>query len=117
MGSDVHVVVVGGTVASLELARELIAELETRWSRFRDDSEVSLLNREAGRPVRVSGATLALVERALEGARVTDGRYDPTVLRALERAGYHREGVLRGAQWRAGAWHDLVLYARLRGDE
>ena len=36
--------------------------------------------------------------------------------RALERAGYTREGVLRGAQWRGGAWHDLVLYARLRDD-
>lgn len=36
--------------------------------------------------------------------------------RALERAGFRREGVLRGAQYRAGAWHDLVLYARLRHD-
>src|SRR6188508_974918 len=90
MGSDVHVVVVGGSVVSLDLARDLIGELEARWSRFRDDSEVTGLNREAGRPVRVSGATLALVERALEGARVTGGRYDPTILRALERAGYDR---------------------------
>lgn len=36
--------------------------------------------------------------------------------RALERAGFAREGVLRGAQWRQGCWHDLVSYARLRGD-
>ena len=36
--------------------------------------------------------------------------------RALERAGFLREGVLRGAQWRRGAFHDLVSYARLRGD-
>ena len=36
--------------------------------------------------------------------------------RALEKAGFTREGVLRGAQWRAGAWHDLVSYSRLRGD-
>jgi RimJ/RimL family protein N-acetyltransferase len=36
--------------------------------------------------------------------------------RALERAGFTREGVLRHAQWRAGAWHDLVLYSRLRGE-
>lgn len=35
---------------------------------------------------------------------------------ALERAGYRREGVLRGAQWRAGDWHDLVGYAVLRTD-
>ena len=36
--------------------------------------------------------------------------------RALERAGFRREGVLRGAQWRRGSWHDLVLYSRLAGD-
>ncbi len=36
--------------------------------------------------------------------------------RALERAGYRREGVLRGAQWRLGCWHDLVSYACLRDD-
>ena len=36
--------------------------------------------------------------------------------RALERAGFTREGVLRRAQWRAGDWHDLVLYSKLRGE-
>ncbi len=36
--------------------------------------------------------------------------------RALERAGFRREGVLRGAQYRNGHWHDLVLYAKVRGD-
>lgn len=36
--------------------------------------------------------------------------------RALERAGFRREGVLRGAQWRQGQWHDLVTYALLRED-
>ncbi len=36
--------------------------------------------------------------------------------RALERAGFRREGVVRGAQYRGGGWHDLVVYARLRGD-
>jgi len=36
--------------------------------------------------------------------------------RSLEKAGFRREGVNRGAQFRAGAYHDLVLYARLRSD-
>lgn len=35
---------------------------------------------------------------------------------ALHRAGFVEEGVLRGAQWRRGAFHDLVGYARLRSD-
>jgi RimJ/RimL family protein N-acetyltransferase len=36
--------------------------------------------------------------------------------RALERAGFTREGVLRHAQFRDGGFRDLVLYSRLRGD-
>ena len=36
--------------------------------------------------------------------------------RALERAGFIREGVLRHAQFRDGGFRDLVLYSRLRGD-
>ena len=36
--------------------------------------------------------------------------------RALEKAGFTREGVLRKAQWRGGEWHDLVVYSKLRGE-
>lgn len=37
--------------------------------------------------------------------------------RALERAGFSREGVVRGSQWRAGAYRDMCLYAIVRGDQ
>jgi RimJ/RimL family protein N-acetyltransferase len=37
--------------------------------------------------------------------------------RALEEAGLRRDGVLRGAQYREGTWHDLAFYSRLRGDD
>ena len=36
--------------------------------------------------------------------------------RSLEKAGFIREGIARGAQFRAGAHHDLVTYSRLRAD-
>ena len=36
--------------------------------------------------------------------------------RSLEKAGFVREGIQRGSQFRAGAYHDLVTYSRLRGD-
>ncbi len=36
--------------------------------------------------------------------------------RALEKAGFTREGVLRQAQWRMGQWHDMVVYSKLRGE-
>jgi RimJ/RimL family protein N-acetyltransferase len=34
--------------------------------------------------------------------------------RALEKAGFELEGVLRKAQWRNGSWHDLAMYSRIR---
>ena len=36
--------------------------------------------------------------------------------RSLEKAGFTREGILRGSQWRDGQWRDMVLYSRLRSD-
>jgi len=36
--------------------------------------------------------------------------------RSLTKAGYTREGVTRGCQWRAGAYHDMVTFARVRSD-
>jgi RimJ/RimL family protein N-acetyltransferase len=36
--------------------------------------------------------------------------------RALAKAGFTREGVMRGAQWRLGEWHDLVQFSKLRAD-
>jgi len=60
-------------------------------SRFRDDSELTMLNRLAGsgRVVDVSWRTrraLAAIDRA---GRVTDGRFDASILGALERIGEH----------------------------
>ena len=37
-------------------------------------------------------------------------------VRSLEKAGFIREGALRGAQFRAGGYHDLVGYSILRSD-
>ena len=36
--------------------------------------------------------------------------------RALDKAGFTREGLLRSAQWRSGRWHDQYLYSYVRSD-
>lgn len=36
--------------------------------------------------------------------------------RALEKAGFHLEGVIRACEFRAGQWRDGHLYSRLRDD-
>lgn len=89
MGSDTHLVVVGGDVDRLlDDAQRRIVQLEQRWSRFIDTSEVCELNRRAGDAVIVSADTALLVERAIEAWRLTGGGFDPTVLGAVLRAGY-----------------------------
>jgi RimJ/RimL family protein N-acetyltransferase len=36
--------------------------------------------------------------------------------RALEKAGFTREGVMRGTTFRQGTWHDQVIYSVLRAE-
>jgi FAD:protein FMN transferase len=98
MGSEASVIVVGDR-RLLNVARSRIDQLEGRWSRFLPDSEVSLLNARRGGPNRVSPDTFRLIRRAVQGWRETGGRFDPTVLGDMIRAGYDRTiqaAVLRG---------------------
>ena len=88
MGSDAHLIVVGGAEHLLDDACRRVAALEQRWSRFIETSEVCELNRRAGDDVVVSAETAMLVERAIEAWRLTGGGFDPTVLGAVLRAGY-----------------------------
>lgn len=61
-------------------ARDKIAELETLLSTYRDDSELSRVNREAAAtPVPVSPVTIHLIEQALAYSERTRGAFDITV--------------------------------------
>ncbi len=89
MGSTAHVLVVGGPHDLLGRAAARIEELESRWSRFRPDSDVSRLNAAPpGQAVEVAADTLLLVTRALEGHAVTGGAFDPSMLTQLVDTGY-----------------------------
>ena len=37
--------------------------------------------------------------------------------RALRKVGFREEGVLRGAEFRDGAWRDIVIFGLLRGEQ
>ena len=95
MGTDVEVLAVGADDAEMAVLGELAADAlevrEARWSRFRPTSELCQLNDAAGAPVMVSPSTFSLIARAVDAWRDTGGRYDPTVLAALEVAGYDRD--------------------------
>jgi thiamine biosynthesis lipoprotein len=68
----------------------LVAELERTWSRFRPDSEISALNRSAGRLCVVSELTFELIARAEEARRATGGAFNPLVLDHVLALGYDR---------------------------
>jgi FAD:protein FMN transferase len=90
MGTHVDLLAVGAPSGVLAAARSRLADLEVRWSRFLPDSEISALNLAAGRPIKVAPETLTLLALAVLGWQATAGRFDPTILDALEAAGYDR---------------------------
>ncbi|MCB8945664.1 MAG: FAD:protein FMN transferase [Ardenticatenaceae bacterium] len=66
----------------------LFAAHEQALSRFRADSELSQLNAGSGEWVVVSDLMWEVLLLALQMAAVTNGRFDPTTLNALEQHGY-----------------------------
>jgi thiamine biosynthesis lipoprotein len=76
---------------TLAIARCKVAALDAACSRFRDDSELARLNRNAGRTVEVGPLLLETISAALRSAEATGGLVDPTVGRALRALGYDRD--------------------------
>ena len=63
---------------------------EAALSRFRPDSELCHLNAASGVPVPVSRPLWLVLQASLWAARVSEGLVVPTILPALELAGYNR---------------------------
>lgn len=60
-------------------AEDEARRIEVKFSRYREDSVISTINRAAGRmPVAVDDETVELVQAALGLAALTAGRFDPT---------------------------------------
>lgn len=90
MGTTAHVVIVDGPAGLLDNAEARLHDLENLWSRFRQGSELSQLNRRSGNPVVVSVETYRLITKAIDAWRLTAGRFDPTLAGTMELAGYDR---------------------------
>jgi len=81
----------------LDQAEARLRELESWWSRFQPSSDITRANLANGEPVEVHPDTLAVVSRALDAWRQTDGRFDITVLPALLAHGYTHSTVTHAA--------------------
>jgi thiamine biosynthesis lipoprotein len=117
MGCDVHLLLPADAVRDAARAVEdLFSTWESVLTRFRPDSELSLLNARAGTPVAVSPILLAVVEASLEAARATGGLFDPALRHELVRLGYDRSFEELDAAPAAteppsggGAWRGVVV--------
>ncbi len=88
MASDAHVILVDPAQGAEDHARRRLEELERRWSRFLPGSEISRLNSAPGAFMIVSPDTVGLLATMKHAWRVSDGRYDPTMLSAINAMGY-----------------------------
>jgi thiamine biosynthesis lipoprotein len=84
MGTEIELIGDGG----FDLAESEFHRLESIMTRFRDDSELSRLNRDG--ELDASPDLVRVVELALDARERTAGRFDPTVHDALVAAGYDR---------------------------
>jgi len=71
-----------------ETAQKFVEQSEQRFTRFKETSELSALNRSAGNWISVSPEMLDLLLVALECHHATNGIFDPAILPDLQAAGY-----------------------------
>ncbi len=90
MGSEARIVLGDAPEGLAAWASAELERLEQCWSRFRPDSELCRLQTGSGSWTPVSSALLLALTCAADLHRATCGRFDPTILDALERAGYDR---------------------------
>jgi thiamine biosynthesis lipoprotein len=89
MGTEMELLVVADDAGdALDAAEAEFHRLEALLSRFRDDSELSRLNRDGS--IDAGPDLLRVVELALAARDRTGGRFDPTVHDAVLAAGYDR---------------------------
>jgi FAD:protein FMN transferase len=110
--------------AAFARIEELMLEMHRRLTRFDADSELSRLNADPRAEVPVSPLLATAVGAALRAAERSGGLADPTLLGAVEAAGYRRsrEGAAtpsprvalaaappRRSATAAGAWRDIEV--------
>jgi thiamine biosynthesis lipoprotein ApbE len=71
-----------------EAVDRVVAAIDLAASRFREDSELSMLNARPEMEIKLSPLLAKAIAVALRGARVSGGAVDPTVGMAIRLAGY-----------------------------
>lgn len=96
LGGSLRVVVTrpGSLRAAKAAVDEVVAAMDRAASRFREDSELSLLNASPDREVTISPLLAQAIAAALRGAELSRGAVDPTIGSAIRLAGYDTDFAL-----------------------
>jgi thiamine biosynthesis lipoprotein len=102
------------TRETLEAARAEVLRLEAKYSRYRDDSLATRINRSAGDPagIEVDAETAHLLDYADQCHRQSEGRFDPTS--GVLRRAWRLESGRLPAQAELDALLPLVGWTKLR---
>jgi thiamine biosynthesis lipoprotein len=93
MGTSVKVLLPAGDEAMLDFVHARSWNLEALWSRFIGTSDIAMLALAGGQAVQVATETIELVEQMLQAHFATEGFFDPTLMAALNEAGYSKSKV------------------------
>lgn len=88
MASMAQLTVIDAPVGAIEAAEQRLRQLECRWSRFIDTSDINRINQQPGRWISVSIDTIRLIEAMQMAHHATGGSFDPTCLSQLLSIGY-----------------------------
>jgi len=103
MGTDISVDIITELSAPREMSnvlearkalrqvQEIFQENEKIFSRFREDSELSMINCNLRKETFVSEKMFAVLELCMKFHGLSDGYFDPRVLRSLEIIGYSKD--------------------------
>ncbi|MDP1620589.1 MAG: FAD:protein FMN transferase [Candidatus Moranbacteria bacterium] len=94
MGTDVSVEIVDGGASAdgcLRNVEKIFSENEKIFSRFRKDSELTMLNGNLGKEIRVSDKMYEVLELCMKFYGLSEGYFDPRVLASLEEIGYDKD--------------------------
>jgi thiamine biosynthesis lipoprotein len=94
------------------LAEQFIQAGERRFTRFSEDSELSALNRSAGKPFQASADLFTVVALARRFFHLTRGLFDPSILPELKRIGYDRSMDVLREQGPAPLFESLLTNVR-----
>ncbi len=109
----------GPTGPEAQQIERLFQDRDEQFSRFRDESELSRINRARGEFLAVSDGFAEMLARALRAAASTNGLVEPTLGEAILSAGYNRdfEGLTPQPEpagpGAPGRWRSVRLAGRL----